>query len=267
MAGALSRPADSPLRRPLGIALLVVVTLLHLWLSDELMEDRLGFGASRDAMRRIEVAYVRELAAAPPPLPAPAKPRPAPRRRVVAKAAAAASAPASAPSDWIVTRVEPLPPPQPAAPPVIEQPLPPLAAASLPAPSASEAVGPAAAASAVTVAAPAPAASAAASFDWPPSTRLTYAMTGNYRGEMQGTATVEWIRVGLQYQVHMEAIVGASFAPILVRRASSQGEPELCQSAVSGLHPVRGHSPHSPTPGDSTGAGPPRPKSGSAPLA
>jgi hypothetical protein len=49
-------------------------------------------------------------------------------------------------------------------------------------------------------------------------------MNGNYRGEEQGSATVEWIRVGLQYQVHMEAIVGASFAPLLVRRASSEGE-------------------------------------------
>ena len=35
------------------------------------MEDRLGFGASRDAMRRIEVSYVRELAVAPPPEVAP----------------------------------------------------------------------------------------------------------------------------------------------------------------------------------------------------
>jgi len=49
-------------------------------------------------------------------------------------------------------------------------------------------------------------------------------LTGNYRGPVQGSATVEWIRVGLRYQVHVEAIVGASFAPILVRRASSEGE-------------------------------------------
>ena len=221
MAGPLSRAANSPLRRPLGIALLVVVTLVHLWVSDELMEDRLGFGASRNAMRRIEVSYVRELAVAPPPAPAPPKARPTPRpRRAVAKATAA-SAPASAP-DGIVTRVEPLPPLP--APPVIDLPLPPLAAASLPAPSAVGASSPAAAASGVAAATPAAAASAAAAFEWPPSTRLTYLRTGNYRGEMQGSATVEWIRVGLRYQVHMEAIVGASFAPILVRRASSEGE-------------------------------------------
>lgn len=233
MAGALIRPADSPLQRPLGVALLVVVTLLHLWLSDELMEDRLGFGASRDAMRRIEVSYVRELEVAPPPEPVRSKPRPAPRpRRAVAKAAAA-SAPASAPGDGIVTKVEPLPPLPTLPPPQVDQPLPPVAAASLPALPQAAVSSPAA--SAVAAATPAPAASgAAASFDWPPSTRLSYVMTGNYRGEMQGTATVEWIRVGLQYQVHMEAIVGASFAPILVRRASSEGE-----LGDSGLTPRR----------------------------
>lgn len=224
MAGALSSAAHSPLRRPLGVALLVVVTLAHLWLSDELIEDRLGFGASRDAMRHIEVSYVRELAVAPPPVAAPARPRPTarPRRAAVAKAPPA-SAPASAPPDGIVTRVEPLPPLPTPAPPVLEQAVPPLAAASLPSAASPEASAPTAAASAVAAAQPAPAASAAA-FDWPPSTRLTYVMTGNYRGEVQGSATVEWIRVGLRYQVHMEAIVGASFAPLLVRRASSEGE-------------------------------------------
>jgi hypothetical protein len=35
---------------------------------------------------------------------------------------------------------------------------------------------------------------------------------------------VEWIRVGLRYQVHMEAIVGPTFAPLLVRRVRSEGE-------------------------------------------
>ena len=64
---------------------------------------------------------------------------------------------------------------------------------------------------AAAAAVPAPVASAvAAAFDWPPSTRLTYLMNGNYRGEVQGSATVEWIRVGLRYQVHLEAIVGAT---------------------------------------------------------
>lgn len=204
----------------------MVVTLAHLWLSDELMEDRLGFGASRDTMQHIDVAYVRELAVAPPPEPAPPRPRPAPRpRRAAVAKAPPASVPASTPKpdSGIVTKVEPLPPLPTPAPPVLDEPVPPLAAASQPAlPTVASA--PTAAASAVAAATPASAASAAAAFDWPPSTRLTYAMTGNYRGEVQGSATVEWIRVGSRYQVHMEAIIGPSFAPILVRRASSEGE-------------------------------------------
>jgi len=227
VAGALSPSAHSPLKRPLGIALLVAVTLAHLWLSDELMEDRLGFGAQRDAMRRIEVSYVRELAVAPPPVPAPPQPRPTARpRRAVAKAPPrAASAPASTVLEGaIVEKVEPIP--TPAAPAVTEpQPPPALAAASQPVLAAPTAAASSAPAAAVAAATPAAAASAAtASFDWPPSTRLTYVMTGNYRGEVQGSATVEWIRAGLRYQVHMEAIVGPAFAPLLVRRASSDGE-------------------------------------------
>jgi len=234
VAGALSSAAHSPLRRPLGLALLLFVTLAHLWLSDELMEDRLGFGASRDAMRHIEVSYVRELTMAPPPVAAPARPRPTarPRRAAVAKAPPA-SAPASAPPDGIVTKVEPLPPLPTPAPPVLDQVVPPLAAASAPSAAPPVASAPAAAASAVAAALPASAASAA-TFDWPPSTRLTYVLTGNYRGPVQGSATVEWIRVGLRYQVHMEAIVGATFAPLLVRRASSEGE-----LGDSGLMPRR----------------------------
>jgi hypothetical protein len=227
VARALIPAADSPLRRPLGVALLIVVTLAHLWLSDELLEDRLGFGAQREVMRRIEVSYVRELAVAAPPVPAaaPPKPKPRPRRAAVAKAPAA-SAPASSVLDGaIIVKVEPLPAPVVATPsPLAEQPAPPLAAASQPAIVPPETAASAPLAVAVASATPAPAAASAPAFDWPPSTRLTYVMNGNYRGEVQGSATVEWIRVGLRYQVHMEAIVGASFAPLLVRRASSEGE-------------------------------------------
>ena len=58
MAGTLRR---APLRRPGVLATALLVTATHLWLGDELMEDRLGFGASNSSIRRIEVAYVREL--------------------------------------------------------------------------------------------------------------------------------------------------------------------------------------------------------------
>ncbi|HSC00163.1 MAG TPA: DUF3108 domain-containing protein, partial [Burkholderiaceae bacterium] len=160
---------------------------------------------------------------APPPTPAPPRPRPAPRPR---RAAVAKAVPASAPASSvlegaIVETVEPLSPPP--APVVAAEPASaPVAAASQPAADTATAAA-SAPSTAVAAATPASAASAVAAFDWPPSTRLTYLMNGNYRGEVQGSATVEWIRVGLHYQVHVEAIVGPSFAPILVRRASSDG--------------------------------------------
>ena len=96
MARLLS--AGSPLKRPAGVVLLVAVTLAHLWLGDELLEDRLGFGAANPSMRRIEVSYVRELAVAPPPeAPAPPPPKRAARPRKAAVAKAKASAPQAVP--------------------------------------------------------------------------------------------------------------------------------------------------------------------------
>ncbi|WP_197047019.1 DUF3108 domain-containing protein [Paucibacter sp. KBW04] len=59
--------------------------------------------------------------------------------------------------------------------------------------------------------------------EWPPSTRLSYELTGNYRGAVTGQAQVEWIRQGSHYQVHLEVGVGPSFAPLLSRRMSSDG--------------------------------------------
>jgi Protein of unknown function (DUF3108) len=225
-----ARPA--PVRRPGFAVLVLIVTAAHLWLGDDLMEDRLGFGASSDAMRRIEVAYVRELAVAPPPEVAPT-PRPQGRtsRSVAAKPARPASAPASAP---LPKPMPPQTPPEPVLaqidpPPVVTapDPAPPIVAAAPTeaVPAASEAAAPTVpAAPATPASAPAVAAAEAPAFEWPPSTRLTYTLAGNYRGEVQGRATVEWIRVGLRYQVHLEALIGPPFAPLLTRRVSSDGE-------------------------------------------
>ena len=60
--------------------------------------------------------------------------------------------------------------------------------------------------------------------EWPLSTRLTYALTGNYRGAVTGQAQVEWLRQGRRYQVHLELSVGPSLAPLISRRMSSEGE-------------------------------------------
>lgn len=59
--------------------------------------------------------------------------------------------------------------------------------------------------------------------EWPLSTRLTYQLTGNYRGPVHGQAQVEWLRKGSQYQVHLDVSIGPSFAPFVTRRMSSQG--------------------------------------------
>ncbi len=203
MAGRLNT------RRHGMLALLAgALTAAHLWLADGALQAQLGWGAARDARPpRIEVAFVRQLAPAASPAAAPAA---APKRvpPTMAAAAPAASAPEPPPA-------EPLP-----AEPVV------LAAAE--AASAPEPAVPA-------VAAPAPVpVPASAPPAWPPSTRLNYKLTGNYRGPIEGQAQVEWLLAGSRYQVHLDVSVGPAFAPLLARRHSSQGE-----LTEQGLRPSR----------------------------
>jgi hypothetical protein len=56
------------------------------------------------------------------------------------------------------------------------------------------------------------------------STRVSYRLTGNVRGEVNGDARVEWLRVGTRYQVHLDVTVGLSFAPLMTRSMSSDGD-------------------------------------------
>jgi hypothetical protein len=74
------------------------------------------------------------------------------------------------------------------------------------------------------VAQAASAAAPAVAFEWPPSTRLNYRLNGNYRGELQGSASVEWRVSGTHYQVDLKAIVGVEIAPLMTRRIRSDGE-------------------------------------------
>ncbi len=225
------------MRRPGFWALGAGVVLLHLLLSNRLLENRLGWGAGEAPPPRIEVAFVRELAAAAPPPLVSVAPTAAERHlAAVAPAAvappAAASAPpgpASAPDDdgpGVPTKVSErdgvaLPaltnpplvqPPSPATPP-------PLAAAT-PA-DARAASAPAEPVAAVAQAALAASrAASAVAFEWPPSTRLSFKLRGDYRGPVEGTAQVEWLRSGLRYQVHLETSIG----PVLSRHITSEGE-------------------------------------------
>ena len=202
MAGPLSRTVP-PRRRIAFAALAACVLLVHVWFADALREQLGAFEALQAMPPRIEVAYVRELeptvppaiAAAPPPPP----PRAAPVRRVRAPAAPASApeppeAPASEPALPVATPAPPEPAPEPTPEPLMAA-APASAAASAPPP-----------------------------FEWPASTRLSYKLVGNVRGEVHGDAQVEWVRQGEHYQVHLEVTVGLPIAPLVTRRMSSDGE-------------------------------------------
>lgn len=212
-------------RRRLALAALAaVVALAHLGLAEELA-GRLPSVAGDAPPPRLEVAFVRELApAVPPPAARPARrpvprPRPAPVAPVVADAASAPPASASAPE------------PDAAA-------LPGDAAstvAAAAADAASAALDGAAAAPLAQAAEPAASAVPEALADatataasphlaWPPSTQLDYELSGWYRGEVHGSARVQWLHEGSRYQVHLEVVVGPRVAPLMTRRMSSDGE-------------------------------------------
>jgi len=226
-----------PDRRPGFWVLAAVVAIGHLLLGNRLAEDRVGWGAGDAPPPRIEVAFVRELAAATPP-PA-ARPVALAERRLAAVAAApaaAASAPAVAASAGgdtpppAVAEAKPELEPEPA--PVLAQSAPepdsrasaavsaalvPSAAVPVPDPLPALAAPPLPAA---VVVADAAASAAAPAFAWPPSTRLSYKLLGHYRGPVEGTAQVDWLRQGSRYQVHLATAIG----PVLSRHITSEGE-------------------------------------------
>jgi hypothetical protein len=175
------------------------------------------------AIRRIEASYTRTVAQSAAPVGLAAAPVPA-----VARPAAAVPVEPSA-SDAVAdtTGVEPVPA---LAPAVVVAPLP-VDPAAVPDTVAAAASAPAA------VPASAPAMASAASgpvFTWPASTRLTYALTGWYQGEVHGDAQVEWLRDGDRYQVHLDVSIGPRLAPLVARRMSSEG-----RITPDGLRPQR----------------------------
>ena len=186
----------------------------HLWLADAVLPSRLGDGDAERAIKPIEVTFVRELQ---PAAPAPVVALPAARRR---RAEAAAVAPAaSAPQALPELALAQTGQPEPAA---VETATPASASASASAPSVT--VADTVALPATAVAPATPASATASAFEWPPSTRLSYTLSGNYRGPVEGQARVEWLRSGSRYQVVVEASVGPSFSPLMTRRTSSEGE-------------------------------------------
>jgi hypothetical protein len=216
-------------RRAVWWGVCSAVLLVHLVVTGGLADDLIGdgFGDRPARIRPMEVSYVSELALAleppPPVVMTPMPPMQAVRKlKPLVPVAPAASAP-----DLVIDEPVPLAPAE-------------VAVAETPPTPAAEEIAQAASAPVIVEAASAPVwanverASAPASevaqtaepvaFEWPPSTRLSYRLTGQYRGEIQGSAQVQWIRQGDRYQVLLEITVGPSFAPLMRRRLASEGE-------------------------------------------
>ena len=187
--------------------LVLAVLALHLLAGREVQRIQEGWvhDGPPPMPPRMQVEFVREMTMQAPVTvrmlrKAPVtRPKPPPRESTLAAIAQAASQPASAPEPITEPIPEP-PPPERVAdmPPLPAEAAPPVAAASAP---ADDEPGP----------------------EWPLSTRLTYQLTGNYRGPVHGQAQVEWLRKGRDYQVHLDVGIGPSFAPFITRRMSSQG--------------------------------------------
>ena len=223
---ALIGSAPSPARRAGLLGVLLLVLAVHGWIGQQVADRIADLNSDTARVERIEVAYVRDMALSAPAPAAPAAPPALPATRVargpVAKPAKAASAPEPpvAPAEPVVAAATTVPVPEPVPALVVPEPAPaePVLAAN------SAASAPAEAASAASP----------ATFNWPASTRVSYLLTGYFRGDVNGTAQVEWIRSGSRYQVHLDLVVGPSLAPLITRRMSSDGE-----ITAEGLSPRR----------------------------
>lgn len=208
-------------RRPFVLALLAAATFaVHVQVLRALQDDIAAWSEPGEAPpQKFKVAFVRELQPQAPPVAAPGT-APAARPPRPRPAAPRPEPPASAPRVPAATSAE--------APPAVSPPEPsPAIAAAPPSEAATSLQDHAASAPPPADAGPDRGTAAASAPDWPSawpaSTRLTYTLTGWYRGEVHGQARVEWLRDGPRYQVHLEVEVGPSFAPLMVRRMASEG--------------------------------------------
>jgi hypothetical protein len=182
--------------RPL--ALLVALVLLCHWAGLTWLGEQALLGKPMVLMP--DPLFTRMITPASVPAPAPKARAPAPRLKQVA-VADAAPADAATPPDAAATMAatEPAPPPAEAAP---------------PAPDASAPGAPA-----LEAAAPVPLDAGAPIDSWPADTRLSYQLKGYYRGNVWGSARVQWQRQQSRYQVRLDM----SLALVLRLSMTSQG--------------------------------------------
>ena len=221
-------------RRAAWFALILAVLLAHALIGLRVLFSVIGWNSAAQP-RRIDVTFSRQARlAAPvlagvlvsPPPPPPERPPRAVRAPRASSAPARVSASAPAPSAPVASREQ------------LKGEALALAAALEAAQQAAAAASPA---SAVQVAASAAASAAGPGdapvagperkpLDWPPSTRLTYTLTGLvHGGNLYGDAVVEWRRDGAHYQVQSDVHVTNLFT---TRRIFSDG-----QITAQGLSP------------------------------
>jgi hypothetical protein len=228
MAGKAGSTTRGTLVRLLVLAALVAS--LHLWLTGSVLDEMAGLQPDAPRIERMQAEYVSEVRLTSPPAapviapPAPPLTTPRPSRR---KKTAPPPEAASAASQAEVAGLDDA------------SSAPPSATTGEPPSTAQAASAPQTTATASAPGSPPPAATSTAGqpperFVWPLATRVSYTMEGFYRGPVHGQSSVEWIRREQRYQVHIDASVGPSFAPLGSWRLSSEGEirPE-------GLHPQR----------------------------
>lgn len=239
------------------IVLCAAVVVVHLWLASWVSEQMPVREPSDQGIQRLSAVYEAELRFSAPPQAVRPPPQAVKRAVVKRPSAPAPQAPASAASS-----PEPTPEPQPEPQAELAEeatsapdlpPPEPSTVAEAPATAESSISGVPAAVAEVMSSPSQPAALASASqplmsgsdknnvapgndesFQWPLATRVSYSLEGHYRGPVHGEATVEWLSLGPYYQVHVDAIVGPSFAPIGSWRLSSEG-----QITAEGLVPRR----------------------------
>lgn len=199
-------------------ALVALVVLAHAWITHGVMAHMQALGGDDTSqIKRMDVDLVAEMelteppvaVAPPPPPPAPmvevAKPAPTPASAAskpkVEPAKAASSPPAASSASQAA---------EPASPPASEAAT---AVAAASSPSAPEAANPLVAETAAS----------GPAFEWPQATRVTFKVEGYIRGPIYGNAQVEWVRQDMRYQVHIDASLGPSFAPLGSRRWTSEG--------------------------------------------
>jgi len=197
-------------RRAAALAAVVVAVLVaHACVVREVSRHVVGMPLPEPGMQRLTAVYTRTMAPAEPVAAAKAPPKRKPRPRPAAEAPGPA---APAVAELPEARAEPVKEPEPE---VAEAPAssPDVAAVS-PEPDSGLVSGD--------------------SFQWPEATRITYDLTGNYRGPIHGDAKVEWVRRGDVYQMHLDVSVGPSLVPFMSRRMSSMG-----RITADGLRPER----------------------------